>query len=321
MENPYISFVAVARNDNYGGNFLHRLQVFINSIINSSEKYKLSSELIIVEWNPPQDRPFLKDKMKWPQNTKYCRIRIIQVPNEVHNRFPKFDRIGLFEYLGKNVGARRARGEYILTTNSDLIYPEELIEFFANKKLKPSSFYRLDRYDFDYGIEVPIDLGTKEQINFLMPHFLLINNRYGSAFLRNEKLFSLRKFIRFFTYLKNVIIYFPYPPPYNNADGDFFLMHRNNWFYLKGYPELGDYNFPNALCFMALALGLKQIILKYPLVVYHQQHQRVGEDRPGADLITRKKQYRKMLKDKKPWIPNQEDWGLALDNLPETQVL
>ena len=48
-----------ARNDNHGGRFLHRIQVCVNALFTLSRKYELDVELIIVEWNPPLNRPSL----------------------------------------------------------------------------------------------------------------------------------------------------------------------------------------------------------------------------------------------------------------------
>jgi len=39
---PYISFVAVGRNDNYGHNFLGRFQNFVSNLEYLCEKYKLN---------------------------------------------------------------------------------------------------------------------------------------------------------------------------------------------------------------------------------------------------------------------------------------
>jgi hypothetical protein len=57
---PYLSFVIAARNDDYGGNFLHRMQVFVNVLFWLWERHNLDAELVVVEWNPPKDRPRLK---------------------------------------------------------------------------------------------------------------------------------------------------------------------------------------------------------------------------------------------------------------------
>ena len=44
-----ISFVVTARNDNYGGDFLHRMQVFVNVLLTLCEKHSLNMELVIVD--------------------------------------------------------------------------------------------------------------------------------------------------------------------------------------------------------------------------------------------------------------------------------
>ena len=38
-DKPYISFVVVARNDNYSGNFLDRMQVFVNVLLTLCGKH------------------------------------------------------------------------------------------------------------------------------------------------------------------------------------------------------------------------------------------------------------------------------------------
>jgi hypothetical protein len=53
------------------------------------------------------------------------------------------------EYFAKNVGIRRARGEYVLVTNPDILISGELISALAINPtlLNPFSYYRLDRHD------------------------------------------------------------------------------------------------------------------------------------------------------------------------------
>lgn len=320
--NRYLSIIAVARNDDYGGNFLNRCQLFINNQITLWQKYGLNAELIIVEWNPPIDKPRLKDVLLWPKKITNGTVRIIEVPNNVHTNFPKSEKIKLFEYVGKNVGIRRANGKFILTTNCDLLYSLELIKFFADQKLKDNELYRVDRYDFD-GITISPELTSEEQIKIASQYLVQTHNPYGAAFLPREKLLSIRNTRRIITYIKNYLLHFPFPVPYTNAAGDFFLMHRKKWYFLKGFPELDHYNFPDALCYMALAHGLQQINLKKPLCIYHKEHNRGNAEsgRPLSDGEKNKKLYLKMLKEKNPWLPNNNNWGLANKNLPEDYVL
>ena len=47
----------------------------------------------------------------------------------------------------KNVGMRRAKGEFVLVTNGDVLLGEALIGIISNRKLDKDSFYRIDRHD------------------------------------------------------------------------------------------------------------------------------------------------------------------------------
>lgn len=82
-ENPYLSLVICSRNDNHGGNMLRRMQVSFSGRLEQLEKYRIESELIIVEWNPPAEKPLLKDVIQWPLGLKYCTIRVIEVPHRI----------------------------------------------------------------------------------------------------------------------------------------------------------------------------------------------------------------------------------------------
>src|SRR5215471_5953131 len=107
---PYLSLVATARNDNHGGNLLGRMQVFVDAWINQCKRHGLRAELILVEWNPPADKPGLSEALRWPADTGPCQVRIIQVPPEIHRRYHHAEALPLYQMIAKNVGIRRARG-------------------------------------------------------------------------------------------------------------------------------------------------------------------------------------------------------------------
>src|SRR5579863_2269940 len=100
---PYISLVVTARNDDHGGNLLGRMQAFLNGWIGQARRHNISSELIIVEWNPPADRPRLAQALSWPKDLGPCQIRIVNVPNELHNRLAHASALPLYQMIGKNV--------------------------------------------------------------------------------------------------------------------------------------------------------------------------------------------------------------------------
>lgn len=237
----------------------------------------------------------------------------------MHQKIAKGNKSPLFEFFGKNVGVRRASGEYVLVTNPDLLYSEELVAFFASRQLDENSFYRIDRHDFK-GADISLTVDTKTQLRLASEHVYAVNNSYGSAFLVGERFLSLRKLIRMLTRIKNVAVHFPSPPLYVNAGGDFFLMHNKKWKLLRGYPEI-NFGLCDAILYNAASLGLKQIILKWPMAIFHAEHDHQGGARVPSDLEIRKRQYLKMLHQQKPWIPNDESWGLGGMHLPEDRIL
>jgi len=179
---PYISFVTVARNDDHGGNFLERMQVFISALLQQIKKHNLNAELIIVDWNPPDDKPKLSQVLSLSFSSELfknipCKIRIIEVPSEIHKRFQYFDKIALFQMIGKNVGIRRAHGEYVVATNVDLLYSDDLIKSLASKSLKPEFFYRIDRYDVD---GIPNGDSVQEQLDYCEDNLIRVHRKDGS---------------------------------------------------------------------------------------------------------------------------------------------
>jgi hypothetical protein len=174
----YLSFVIAARNDDYGGNFLHRMQVFVNVLFWLWERHNLDVELVVVEWNPPKDRPRLKDAIVWPKYLRPATVRIIEVPEDVHRRLPNSDRMPMFEYIAKNVGVRRALGEYVLVTNPDIIFSDSLIKYLSNHILSTHCFYRVDRYDI--GKNIPLNIPPDKQLEFCAKHVIQIHRADGS---------------------------------------------------------------------------------------------------------------------------------------------
>jgi hypothetical protein len=150
-----LSVVAVSRNDNHGGTLTSRMQSFINCLSDQCKKFELSAELILVEWNPPQDKKSLKDELLWPTKHQYLDINIVTVPGSIHNKLDNSEKFPLFQMIGKNVGIRRARGNFVLATNIDIIFSDALMSFLKNN-LESNYLYRTDRLD------VPSNIFSRE---------------------------------------------------------------------------------------------------------------------------------------------------------------
>jgi hypothetical protein len=175
---PYISLVVTARNDDHGGNLLGRMQAFVNSWIGQALRHNIPSEMIVVEWNPPQDRPRLSEALHWPDDLGPCRVRFIEVPNEVHRRFAHAEALPLYQMIAKNVGIRRARAPFVLVTNIDILFSSELARFLGQRRLQPGRMYRMDRHDVMS--QVPVNAPVEEQIDYCRTHLIRVNVREGT---------------------------------------------------------------------------------------------------------------------------------------------
>jgi hypothetical protein len=175
---PYLSVVVTARNDDHGGNLLRRMQVFVDAWINQSKRHNLPSELIVVEWNPPAERERLVTALRWPAETGPCQVRIIEVPAEVHSQYRHAAALPLYQMIAKNVGIRRARGEFILATNIDIVFSDELMEFLARRRLEQGKMYRIDRTDVMS--DVPVEGTLDEQLAYCSNNLIRVFAREGA---------------------------------------------------------------------------------------------------------------------------------------------
>jgi hypothetical protein len=291
MSKPYLSVVAASRNDDHGGDPLTRTQIFINSFTRQCEKYRLAAELIIIDWNPVVDRPGLAAVLSVLSETEYCRTRVITVPAALHDRLKYSDKLPFFQMIAKNVGIRRAQGNFILATNIDIIFSDELIRFIAKQKLEPKKLYRVDRYDIKSGISQELTLD--ETLEYAWANPIRANRRYQPKtlieHLYGEEIFAkacnpdpgfrgkndgvevveedgvwqvrLDRTVRM-THL------------HTNACGDFTLLPREGWHAVRGYPEFEAFSFNIDSMGLVAAhyAGYEEVSLLPPCVCFHIEH-------------------------------------------------
>jgi hypothetical protein len=175
---PYLSLVVTTRNDDHGGDLLRRTQAFFSGWIEQANRHHIPSELIIVEWNPPQDRPPLREVLRWPADLGCCDVRFIEVPPDVHRRYQHAAAMPLYQMIGKNAGIRRARGRFVLATNIDILFSSELAAYLAEQKLESGRMYRIDRHDVMS--DIPVDAPIEEQLAYCATHLIRVNGREGT---------------------------------------------------------------------------------------------------------------------------------------------
>jgi hypothetical protein len=187
-DNPYLSLVVTARYDDHGGNFMRRMQSFLNAFIEQCRSHRLPAEVIIVEWNPLADRCSLAQALEWPlaDAMEWCQVRFIEVPPEIHARYEHAAKIPLYQMIAKNAAIRRARGEWILATNIDIFFNEPMMSFLAQQKLERGKMYRIDRHDADE--DIPVWATVTQQLEYCETHLLRIMAREGTFTLNKQGL-------------------------------------------------------------------------------------------------------------------------------------
>ena len=335
-EHPKISFVFPVHDPEYGGGLLARTQRHLVALIAFANRYHLVSEIIIVEWNPRPDRATFRESLRWPDDLGTVSLRFIEVPVDIHRRFPNAERLPIFEYIAKNAGIRRARGQFVLATNPDLFYSPALIRWLARASFSPGKFYRIDRRDLSE--DIPAGLSLSRQLRFCSQHVAHVHALFGSyragesdgpRRLEAEYHRRLREPAgpKRWTNTQDAQLMFPSDGLHRNAAGDFFLMEREWWQRLRGYPELYTHAHIDAiLCWVASSAGCVQEVIPSRCHLYHQAHDRASRGGfPQTDWRPWYQRYQEAMRqgpsgEDPPMVVNPPDWGLANDVLPEWQA-
>jgi len=200
-----LSVVVVVRNDNYGLYLRDRLNCFFKSIQNCP--YNL--ELILVEWNPPSENKTFYEEFKTILPTN-CNIKIVTVSNNTHIKLPNSNHFPVFEFIAKNCGARHCSGEYILFTNPDNIFNQNIWKE-TFESLSPEFFLRAPRHDLFHNEIIDYETSTIDEI--LSKSVIKYQAGYNG-----EGLFDY-------------------------ASGDFLCVKREIFYTIKGYDEKYTYSY------------------------------------------------------------------------------
>lgn len=252
-----ISIICVTRNDEYGAYQDLRTKVFFNGL--NQIKNKQNYELILVDWNPPNDRlPFYEQyKDLFPKNID---TKIITVPSETHNNIVGSKLFKLFEYYGKNVGARHSSGNYLIFTNPDNFFFPELWSHIEDN-ICENIFMRLCRYDVRLPYVGNIDVDVIDGRSLIENPLHFYSTPSHNLTLPKDYL-SLDKG-------------FYWDINHEGASGDFLGVSKSNFQKVKGYVEHYTYGLFDGLILKDFVkLGLKQFIL--PTVSIHIDHSREG---------------------------------------------
>ena len=343
MNNIYLSIIAASRNDNHGGKLDERTNAFIQSLAKNCKKYKIHSELILIEWNQIPDTKTLSERIKLISN-EYLSSKIVTVNQDHHLKFPNSDRLKFYQMIAKNVGIRRASGEFILATNIDVIINQNLYKFISQKKLKKKTIYRCNRHciDYDYNDNYDdahldqftkfidkkyysLDVITNEKyyvysspLKYLQYFFdFIFTQKYNFIFkkitLKKLIIFFKQKFAKKFVYIsKKIFFYFRnikifQKKLFTNACGDFTLLDKDSWLDLRGYCELPIYSWhlDSLLLWEARFKKYKFFDFHHKYYIYHMNHFSSGM------IAEKKKLFEKLNENKIPYLSNEEFFDIV----------
>jgi glycosyltransferase involved in cell wall biosynthesis len=199
------SVVIPTRNDNYGYFLTERTIQCLNNMVSNFD------EVIVVDWNSPDGVPAIRQAINSIQKTG--KIRCIVVPKEVVEQHIPHDTNPCCDVIARNVGIQRARSEWILSSNIDI-----LCSPFDERSLSSDTMYTSAKYT------VP------EHVHLL--HTLPMSNEDKMMFLKNNKQHFPRMEL-----CANSIHHRDDVYSLCTGCGDFQLAHRDLWNAIRGYEE------------------------------------------------------------------------------------
>jgi hypothetical protein len=338
-QTPRLSVVATSRNDDHGGNALARTQLFVDGLGDQAERFNVPVELVLVDWNPPADRPPLAEALRWRAADQF-QPRVITVPPDVHDALPNADRLPLFQMIAKNVGIRRSRAPFVLATNIDILLTDDLFSV-IDAGLKPNALYRVDRRDVNAQLDGP-SLPSPAEVRMLpaIREHTLRGIQYpngrppppGKQKSATPRQPLGREMSRVAMAAWDRLVL---PKLHTLACGDFTLTSAEIWNSMRGYPEwpLYSWQLDGVPIYQAYAGGVELINLMPPKVAVHLEHGEGSGWTPEASrrlfdrldaaripyLSTQeyRKIARKLAHADKGFHPfNAPDWGLASIEFP-----
>lgn len=310
---------------------LKRMRVFVKGLIHQCNKFKLPCELIMVEWNPRENEKLLNEILPTAGNEDYLTIRYIIVPNGIHSTLAFSAQIPLFQMIAKNVGIRRAKADYVVCTNVDLLFSDELFACLAKRNLEKGSFYRANRCDVPNTINE--NQGVDEQLMFCASN---IKKRLGKSNSYPNFTHTSGVMFRYWIFQPVLKMLSKLKATYANsvedvldtldldACGDFTLMSKEDWLNIQAYPELEIYSIhiDSMGILAAAAQGMRQVIFDYKACAYHMEHTGGWEfgnpiekihfytKKPMLDWWTVREAGLYIIKNKSKFNLNKDNWGL-----------
>lgn len=268
--------ILTSKNDNYGGNLHHRATMCLTSLIENHD------EVIFVDWKTKNNNSIINNiKHNLPHQKK---LKSIQVPKEfLEEKYPNISKYSMIESIGRNVAIRRAEGDYIISTNIDIISTP-----INDNILSEDIFYTVPRRDVDEGFHLSFN-------NYKELYESILNNR--DSYRQKEKSSST-------TDIWSLI----------NCCGDYQIGHKNVWEKMKGFEESILFGCGIDTNVMKKASFYSQIKTLDDHYIFHLNHGKSSERDEDEEIAPMSDQ--KSIIQNFTNTENSDNWGMFNEDLP-----
>lgn len=256
------SIVVTSRNDGYGGHLEYRATQALNAMI------KHYDEVIYVDWNSP-DGVSLVSKLSLEKTGKLKHVVVTQ--NDIERLNPSLLSIPIVEVLGRNIGIRRASGDWIVSSNIDIM-PETAFSIILWDSYNKNRLFTCQRRN------VPVDIFLRSDFSY---KYCIENIDSFRLIPRIDDGYSLVQ-----------------------CCGDYQMAHRDLWYKMRGFEEGMIYRdcADSNLMKKGLVYGDGTDIIN--LAIFHLDHSGHGE----TSGVTKKNEWGEWVDNFKE-TKNNDDWG------------
>jgi hypothetical protein len=270
------SVILTSKNDNYGGNLHHRATMCLTSLIEHHD------EVIFVDWKTKNNDSIInsiRDKLSHQK-----KLKSIQVSKQfLQEKYPNISKYNIIESIGRNIGIRRAEGDYIISTNIDII-SSPLTESLLNENI----FYTVPRRDVDENFHL---------------NFNSFQNLYNSIWDRRDS-YQPKEKSNSTTDIWSLI----------NCCGDYQIGFKDVWEKMKGFEESILFGCGIDTNVMKKASFYSQIKTLDEHYIFHLNHGK-SSDRDEDEEIPPMSNQNEIIQNFTN-TGNSDEWGMSNEDLP-----
>lgn len=268
------SVVILTKNDNYGGNLSHRAKMCVNSLVENFD------EVIIVDWKTRDGNTLLSTFID--EVPHIGKIKSIEVSGELlKNKYPEYYKWNILEAVGRNVGIRRATGDWIASTNVDIVTTP--LDF---TQLNTNEFYTSSRRDIDENFHTRVN----------------DYNQLKDSLWNNRDSYPDKPLVQNSSDIWSLVV----------CCGDFQIGTKEVWEKFKGFEESILFGCGIDSNIMKKASYYSQIKI-LPYYIFHLNHGKGGERFDGEQTPPMSNQQSIIQEFTK--TTNSDNWGLINEDL------